>query len=107
MKKIISTLNEYHSLGYWKSKKLLDWRISLASDEKSSSGYTGLKNLGCTCYMNSLLQQFFMIPHLRESILACPDNHPINKIDESALFQLKNTFASLKTYDSQFYNPKD
>ena len=40
---------------------------------KSSTGYVGLKNLSCTCYMNSLLQQFFMIPKLRAGILECRD----------------------------------
>jgi len=34
----------------------------------SNSKYTGLKNQGCTCYMNSVLQQLFMMPELRKSI---------------------------------------
>ena len=37
---------------------------------KNATGYVGLKNLGCTCYMNSLLQQFFMLQPLRNAILA-------------------------------------
>jgi ubiquitin C-terminal hydrolase len=106
MRTILQHLNGTQDLGYWKSKKLLDWRISLSLDEKSQTGYVGLKNLGCTCYMNSLIQQLFMIPQLRESILASPDNH-VGKIEESCLFQLKNIFASLKAYDGQFYNAKD
>jgi ubiquitin C-terminal hydrolase len=31
--------------------------------------YVGLHNLGCTCYMNSLLQQMFMTPGFGEAIL--------------------------------------
>ena len=31
--------------------------------------YVGLRNLGCTCYMNSLLQQMFMTPGFGEAIL--------------------------------------
>lgn len=106
LKKIISHLKDSHVLGYWKTKKFLDWKISLQNDEKSQSGFVGLKNLGCTCYMNSLIQQFFMVPQLRESILASEDKHT-GKIEESALFGLKNIFSSLKAYDSQYYNAKD
>lgn len=32
--------------------------------------YVGLKNQGCSCYMNSFLQQIFMHPTLRQGILA-------------------------------------
>ncbi|KNC49653.1 ubiquitin carboxyl-terminal hydrolase 34 [Thecamonas trahens ATCC 50062] len=34
--------------------------------------FKGLKNQGCTCYMNASLQQMFLIPELRESILRVP-----------------------------------
>ena len=33
-----------------------------------SSKYSGLRNQDCTCYMNSVLQQLFMMPELRQSI---------------------------------------
>ncbi|KAJ3371010.1 hypothetical protein GGF31_003740 [Allomyces arbusculus] len=36
------------------------------------SHYAGLKNLGATCYQNSMLQQFFMDPAFRNAILTCP-----------------------------------
>ena len=40
------------------------WNYIPASDARSS-GFVGLRNLGCICYMNSMIQQFFMIPSFR------------------------------------------
>lgn len=35
-------------------------------DSKKETGYVGLKNQGATCYMNSLLQTLYHIPHFRK-----------------------------------------
>lgn len=42
-------------------------------DSRSCAGFVGLKNGGATCYMNSLLQQLYMIPGIPESILSIDD----------------------------------
>lgn len=47
--------------------------IQLKNKDKSQTGYVGIKNLGCICYMNSLLQQLYMIPSFREALLNCID----------------------------------
>lgn len=44
-----------------------DW---VNQNVKGSHGFVGLNNLGCTCYINSLVQQFFMIPTLRHKIMS-------------------------------------
>ena len=105
-KKIIDILSQYHLAGFWKNKHTSNWKINLSKDEKSN--FVGLKNMGCTCYMNSILQQFFMIKELRETILGFePDieQYKTNR-EKCSFYQIKKLFASLKYYESQFYNPK-
>jgi len=47
------------------------WSYECSADAKSTeTDYVGLRNQGCTCYMNSLLQQLFMIPRVKEAILS-------------------------------------
>lgn len=42
--------------------------------ERANCGYVGLKNAGATCYMNSVIQQLYMQPGVREAILAIDEN---------------------------------
>jgi Ubiquitin carboxyl-terminal hydrolase len=39
---------------------------------RNSAKYSGLRNQGCTCYMNSFLQQMFMMPELRKVMCSAP-----------------------------------
>jgi hypothetical protein len=52
----------------------IDTRTYNINYNKKKFDHVGLKNLGCICYMNSTMQQLFMIPTLRYSILRFSDN---------------------------------
>lgn len=41
---------------------------------RGPSGYVGLVNLGATCYANSVFQQLFMQPTIRQLILGGPED---------------------------------
>ncbi len=38
-------------------------------EQRGSTGFVGLRNLGATCYMNTSLQHLFMIPLARNAVL--------------------------------------
>jgi hypothetical protein len=66
------------------------WGVTLitAGSQQSQasirSKYSGLRNQGCTCYMNSVLQQLFMMPHLQKKI--CSATLPLSLRSSTAQF---------------------
>jgi ubiquitin carboxyl-terminal hydrolase 9/24 len=53
---VLTHMQKFNENPSWRTNKEHDWNISLMESEKSSTGYVGIKNLGCICYMNSLFQ---------------------------------------------------
>ena len=77
---------------------------------RNYTNYIGLKNLSSICYMNSVLQQFFMMPFFRNAILSLqiPNELPEDKEDnDNLLFQLIRMFYYLNYSDKGEYNPKN
>ena len=76
-------------------------------DGISASGYVGLYNLGNICYMNSLMQQLFMIEPFRYGILSVPVGERLS--DEArkdhTMYQLQRLFGHLEMSDRRDYNP--
>lgn len=49
---------------------LSEWEYLPPVGPRPNKGFVGLKNAGATCYMNSVIQQLYMIPPIRNGILA-------------------------------------
>lgn len=48
---------------------LVEWDYLPPVGPRPSKGFVGLKNAGATCYMNSILQQLYMLENIRVGIL--------------------------------------
>ena len=97
--KIIDALNQLHQKGFWKTYNHKNWELD--SKEMQKGKYIGLQNMSSTCYLNSIIQQLYMIPMLRESILKI-----YNSSKENILYELQLLFAALKIYEFAYYDPR-
>ena len=104
---VLEYITKFSRQASWRTNKTSDWQITHQDDEKSSTGYCGLKNLGCICYMISLFQQLFMVPSFREDLLAVDDpNYENQEPDENMFYQLQAIFSGLLKSEKQYVNPK-
>ena len=83
------------------------WLYRPEKESISGSGKVGLKNLGCTCYMNSLLQVLYMQTSFREQILHTPTIIHNNENDQKNdyLLQLQLLFLNLNLSEKKCYTP--
>jgi len=84
-------------------------KYSLANSHKCE-GYVGIRNLQCICYMNSMLQQFFMVPSFRYNLLQVtdeiePNMNNYHNVDDNFLHQVQRMFSFLELSERQDYNP--
>lgn len=74
MKSLVHTLLDMFC---FEMEPLQEWEYLPPVGARPKGGFCGLKNAGATCYMNSVLQQLFMVPSIRVGILgatgACTD----------------------------------
>ena len=85
-----------HKVGQWRTKRLDDWTITLLDKMKSTSGFVGIKNLGCICYMSSFMQQLFRIPRFRNAIATCEETAFVPELkEENLLYQVQKMFLNL------------
>lgn len=98
---IVSQLISMHHIG--DPGTLKEWEFQPPVAPRAQCGFVGLKNAGATCYMNSVLQQLYMQPGLREAILSFDDFHPDK---ESVFFQVQSLFGHLMDSKLQFFAPE-
>jgi ubiquitin C-terminal hydrolase len=99
---VLKELSVFFTNLAWRKAKLLHWNNYYSPQEKSNTGFVGLKNLGCTCYMNSLLQQLFQIPSFRFGLFQCDLQEAPNQV----LYQLQKIATGLVASDKMFVHAK-
>ncbi|EHB09100.1 Putative ubiquitin carboxyl-terminal hydrolase FAF-Y [Heterocephalus glaber] len=72
LQQIVECLTELYYIGttITTCEALTEWEYLPPVGPRPPKGFVGLKNAGATCYMNSVIQQLYMIPSIRNSILA-------------------------------------
>eukprot|EP00005_Dracoamoeba_jomungandri_P000425 CAMPEP_0174251172 /NCGR_PEP_ID=MMETSP0439-20130205/1081_1 /TAXON_ID=0 /ORGANISM="Stereomyxa ramosa, Strain Chinc5" /LENGTH=918 /DNA_ID=CAMNT_0015331415 /DNA_START=79 /DNA_END=2835 /DNA_ORIENTATION=+ len=70
---------------------------------------TGLKNVGNTCYFNSLLQTYFHIPELRRAVLSFPPTELLTAKDKGSTVEfmraLQKLFAFMLLSNQKWVDP--
>lgn len=87
------------------------WLYTPSGDTRKEK-YSGIRNLGCICYMNSMLQQLYHVPSFRYQLLQADDGVAPNlvefkgkTIDDNVLHQLQRLFGHLELSEKVDYNP--
>jgi len=90
----------------WRSSQHSDWNLYIHEHEENlSNKFVGLENPANVCYMNSLLQQFYMNNMFCKAIIEIDFSKISEKINnENLLYQLQLVFGSLKQKAIGTYN---
>jgi len=76
-------------------------------NERASCGFAGLKNQGATCYLNSLLQSYYMTPRLREALFRFRYDESSKEPKERCVpYQLQRLFAHMQLCKMQATDTK-
>ena len=82
------------------------WHYHPSDLERFPVRYVGLKNQGATCYMNSLVQQLFIVDDFRKAILSARvdnENNDENNEEQQQEQDTENKQIGLRSKDSVLY----
>lgn len=89
---------------------------SKSSVKRNKLNYIGIKNPGCVCYMNAMLQQFYCTPPFRYGILMANDgvenvpfleNDQMVLDDDNVFHQFQKMFAYLDSSQRGDFSPRE
>ena len=66
-----------------------NFNINPSFGRKSSTGFAGLRNLGATCYMNSVIQQLYNIPAFLANVIGA-------KLEKEGQFELQELLTAMR-----------
>ncbi|KAL0218432.1 hypothetical protein P9112_004085 [Eukaryota sp. TZLM1-RC] len=73
------------------------WTYNPLANERKANCFCGLRNLSATCYLNSLIQQLYVIPGFRYDVLNCDFPQSTGSINSTnKVVQLQSLFASME-----------
>ena len=108
--KLLKLINSKNRINYCQQNNLNKQK------KPKAFNHVGLKNIGCICYLNSILQQMYMVPSFRYAIMSADDEKNKNMqqsffhnniYDDNLLHQLQKMYTYLTYSEKQAYNPKD
>lgn len=84
----------------WRTGRLSAWEVSPSHGERSLSGFVGIRNSGCLCYMISALQQLYLVRSFRSFLLNL-DLSAAENPESSLLWVCQRIFAGLQYSSKQ------
>lgn len=94
--------------------KITNWSYTPSQGRRTDLGYVGVFNPACVCYMNAMLQQFYMTPTFRYGVLMANDYVPADVVevegrtfDDNVFHQLQRLFGFLDRSERKDFHPAE